>query len=84
MQGQCDQVPTKFVESRGKIQFRFNVREIQVETDLGTRTAYAYEYVEAEKPTNESILEAMTGVENASVILNASGPIIVTTEPEIK
>jgi len=42
-----------------------------------------YDYVEADQPTRESVLEAMSGVEGAEAILDEAGEIVVREEPSI-
>ena len=83
MQGQCDQYPQRFVSSAGKIQFRYNIREIEVEDEAGPRITYQYDYAEAGQATSESILQAMDGVADAETILAEAGefPQPVATEP---
>ena len=84
LQGSSDQYPKRFVRSRGKIQFRFNIEEKNVETDMGIQTSYCFDYVEAEAANRESILKAMTGIDGAEAILDTAGEIVETIEPIIR
>ncbi|MDD4987213.1 MAG: hypothetical protein PHQ43_15860 [Dehalococcoidales bacterium] len=83
MKGQCDHYPVRFVQSRGKIQFRFNVVAEEIPVEGGTKTIYRYDYVEADEPTRESVLAAMSVVDGAEEILDAAGEIVVGEEPSI-
>ena len=84
MTGQCDSYPVRFVRSRGKVQFRYNIIDDAVPLDDGgMKTIYRYEYAEAYEPTRESVLEAMSGVEGAEAILDEAGEIVVREEPSI-
>jgi len=84
LQGSSDQYPERFVKSRGKIQFRFNIEEKNVETDMGIQISYRFDYVEAEAANRESILKAMTGIDGAEAILDAAGEIVEAIEPIIR
>jgi len=85
MQGQCDQYPQRFVMSRGKVQFRYNIREIETGGEMGgtPKAAYRYDYVEADAPTRQSILDAMAAVPEAETILDDVGEITIGVEPNI-
>ena len=83
MTGQCDSYPVRFVRSRGKLLFRYNIAAEEIPVEGGTKTIYRYDYVEADQPTRESVLEAMSGVEGAEAILDEAGEIVVREEPSI-
>ena len=67
MKAQSDQEPERFVKSRGKTQFNYNIHQVTIEDpDGSTRIAYEYNYVEIEgKVTKAKILVALqaTGLE---------------------
>ena len=57
MKAQSDSIPERFVKSRGRVQFNYNIHEITVEDmDGTTRTAYEYDYVELEGDVTRSKL----------------------------
>ena len=57
---QSDTQPPQFIESRGKTQVNFNVEQVEVTDDQGTRQIWQYEYVEIDgKITKGKVLEAM-------------------------
>ena len=57
MKAQSDSIPERFVKSRGRVQFNYNIHEITVANlDGTTRTAYEYDYVELEGDVTRSKL----------------------------
>jgi hypothetical protein len=57
---QSDTQPANQVQSRGKTQVNFNIEQVEITDDMGTRQVWQYEYVEVEgKVTKSKVLAAM-------------------------
>ena len=65
MKAQSDQEPERFIKSREKTQFNYNIHQVTIEDpEGGTRTAYEYDYLEIEgKVTKAKVLKAMQDAE---------------------
>ena len=65
MKAASDQEPERFIKSRGKTQFSYNIHQVTIEDPDGTsRTAYEYDYVEIEgKVTKAKILATLQATE---------------------
>ena len=65
MKAQSDTEPERFIKSRGKTQFNYNIHQVTIEDpDGSTRTAYEYDYIEIEgKITKAKILAALQATE---------------------
>lgn len=59
MKAQSDTRPNKFIKSRGKIQFNFNIVEETVEDEHGTRHVFNYDYVEIENTERNTLIDAV-------------------------
>lgn len=61
MKASSDTEPERLVQSKGKTQYNFNIKEVTVENpDGSTRTAFEYEYVEIYgKVTKSKIIKAL-------------------------
>ncbi|MCD4760870.1 hypothetical protein K8R42_03160 [bacterium] len=57
---QSDTIPPAQIMSRGRTQVNYNVQEVEITDDQGTRTAYEYDYVEITgKVTRTKVMAAM-------------------------
>ena len=65
MKAQSDDKPERFVKSRDKTQFAYNIHEVTIEDPASTpRTAYEYNYIEIEgEVTKAKIVAAMHDTE---------------------
>jgi len=65
MRAQSDTIPERFIKSKGKTQFNYNIHQVTIEDLEGSpRTAYEYDYVEIEgKVTKAKILAALQATE---------------------
>lgn len=59
MKAQSDTKPDKFIKSRGKIQFNFNIVEKLVEDKYKTRSVFEYDYVEVENTEKNTLINAV-------------------------
>ena len=61
MKASSDTEPERLIQSKGKTQYNFNIKEVTVENpDGSTRTAFEYDYVEiAGKVTKSKIIKAL-------------------------
>jgi len=59
MKAQSDTKPDKFIKSRGKIQFNFNIIEKLVEDEYQTRNIFEYDYVEIENTERNTLINAV-------------------------
>lgn len=64
MKAQSDTHPAEQIMSRGKTQVNYNVHEIEISDEQGTRTAWEYDYIEIEgNVTKAKVLAAMNDEE---------------------
>jgi hypothetical protein len=61
MKSNSDNIPNRFTESNGKVQFAYNITEVELTgLDEEPRTAYNYDYVEVEKGyTRSTLIDAL-------------------------
>ncbi len=60
IKGQSDTQPENQVQSRGKTQVNFNIQQVEITNEQGTRLIYQYDFVEVEgKVTKSKVLAAM-------------------------
>jgi len=61
MKANSDTLPKKFEKSNNKIQFRYNITEVEKldETTGKSRTCWYYDYVEVNKTDRDTLIKAM-------------------------
>jgi len=63
MKAQSDTYPPEQIMSRGRTQVNYNVHEVEITDEQGTRTAYNYDYVEVDGTVTKAKVLAAIQVE---------------------